>query len=182
MDRLEPTACAVIVVDIQPAMMKAIWEAERVSQQTQFLLKCAQILRVPIFGTVQNPDRFGELEPEIGQFVSAPVSKMQFSALVPEIANQLRESSTKSVVLVGVEAHVCVAQTALDLMAGGIQVVVAADAVSSRTERRYELGIERMKGAGIAHTEGIVYEWMRSADHPQFREVLSVVKETPLGA
>jgi len=184
MPRLESSSSAVIVVDIQPTMMKAIWEADRVRERSRFLVRCADALGVPILGTVQNPERFGALEPEVGEFVPDPVAKMEFSALVPGTADQLRTSFSRHVVLVGVEAHVCVAQTAVDLIGAGYQVVVTADAVSSRTERRMELGLERVRAAGatLAHTEGIVYEWMRSADHPRFRDVLAIVKETPLGA
>jgi nicotinamidase-related amidase len=84
------------------------------------------------------------------------------------------------VVLVGVETHICVNQTAHDLLDLGHTVIVCADAVSARTEDRHTLGLGRLRDAGaiVAHSESVVYEWMRSADHEKFREVLKIVKSS----
>lgn len=111
-----------------------------------------------------------------------PVSKMAFSAVQsPPLMQVLEATERHEVVLIGLETHICVGQTALDLLDQGFDVVVCPDAVSSRSNDRHKLGMERMRDAGVvpAHTEAAVYEWMQSADNPKFREVLSVVKRFP---
>ncbi len=170
----------VVAVDIQPSFMSVIHEAERVVSRSQFLIRCAQILGIPGLATIQNPAKMGGFDESFR--VESPISKMAFSCWGSgEFQNALAQSGRKNVVLVGIETHICVTLTALDLMEAGYKVFVCPDAVSARNVERHKLGMERMRDSGVmaSHTETLVYEWMKSADHPNFREVLKVVKETP---
>jgi nicotinamidase-related amidase len=170
----------VVVVDVQPAFMAAIHESDRVLKRTRFLMQAAALLGVPFIATEQNPSRMGSLDPTILPLMStAPISKMAFSCCGGtgfQDAVDFHERS--SVILVGIETHICVTLTALDLANNGYKVFVCPDAVSSRTNEMHKLGMERMRDSGIvpSHTESLVYEWMGTADHPKFKEVLELVK------
>lgn len=91
----------------------------------------------------------------------------------------LEDLAPKQVVLVGIETHICMLQTALDLLRIGKQVFVVGDAVGARSAERHEMGLRRIEAAGavIVHSESIVYEWLGTAEHPRFRDVLALVKE-----
>lgn len=166
-----------VIVDIQPSFMSVIHEADRVVERSHFLVQAARILDVPVMSTVQNPDRMGGIDERFE--LSEPISKMAFSCAGSGTFREGLEShGRKSIVLVGIETHICVTLTALDLLREGYQVFVCPDAVSARSNERHKLGMERMRDAGVmpTHTETLVYEWMAAADHPKFREVLQVVK------
>lgn len=171
-----------VVVDIQPTFLKPILEADRVLKRSRFLVEAARTLGVPIFVTEQYPERMGHTDESILQALpeSATIApKMSFSCVgCASFAEQIGKGARRQAVLCGIETHICVSQTAHELAGMGLTVFVAADAVSSRTQDRHEIGLDRMVAAGItsAHSESIVYEWMRSAEHPLFREVLSIVK------
>lgn len=170
-----------VVVDIQPTFLRPIWEADRVLERSAFLMRVAQVLNVPVLATEQNPARMGGTHQDIQRWLPInPWPKMAFScAGCPDFMAALEASGRKQVVLIGIETHICVGQTALQLIELGYEVIAAEDAVSARSEDRHRIGMARMARAGtiVAHSESIVYEWMRTADHPGFREVLSIVKE-----
>ena len=172
---------AIVVVDIQPTFLNPIWEASRVLERSSFLLRVARALDVPIVATEQNPGRMGGTHPSIERLLKeAPFPKMAFSCVgCPEFVSKLEECNRKQVVLIGIETHICVGQTALQLLERGYEVILAEDAVSARSEDRHRIGMSRIARAGatLAHSESVAYEWMRSADHPRFRDVLAIVKE-----
>lgn len=178
--RPRPENSVLVVVDIQPKFMAAIHEAERVSARSLFLTKVAKILEIPILATEQNMDRMGPTEPAIAALVDQTFGKMCFSCggCTP-FMEALAATGRKQAILVGIETHICVSQTALDLQAAGYDVVVCPDSLSARTQDRHKLGMERMRDAGIVpiHTEAVAYEWLQTAEHPRFREALAVVKE-----
>lgn len=121
----------------------------------------------------------GGTEPSIAALLPEPAApKMRFSSHGCLPSHGLFEGGRNTAILVGIETHICVYQTAHDLLDDGLEVIVCADAVSARTIDRHEVGLARLRDAGavVAHTEAIVYEWMRSADHPSFRDVLKLVK------
>lgn len=161
--------------------MQGIWEAERVVRRTEFLLRSASILGVPSFATEQNAERMGGLNPRLVPLLGVkPFAKMTFSCLgSPECVTELEKTKRRQAILVGVETHICVSQTAVDLLSQGFEVVVCPDAVSARTIEMHKLGMERLRDCGALpmHSEAVVYEWMQTADHPSFREVLKLVKE-----
>ncbi len=173
--------CALAVVDVQPKFMEPIAQRERVLRTCEFLVRAARLLDVPILATEQYPTRMGGTDPRLVELMGVqPAAKMSFSCAGCEAFDaELDRLGRSQVVLIGIETHICVSQTAHDLMSQGRTVLVAADAVSSRTLDRHGIGLARLARAGatLAHSESIVYEWMRSADHPRFREVLEVVKQ-----
>lgn len=171
-----------LIVDIQPSFMSGIFESERVLARAEFLARTAHEMHIPILATEQYPERMGGTENRFITLLSEPpYAKMAFSCLGCEsVLEYVREHEKEQIVLVGIETHICVTQTALPLLEHGFEVYVCADAVSARTEDRHRIGLDRMRDAGaqIAHTESIAYEWMGTAEHPKFREVLKLVKES----
>jgi nicotinamidase-related amidase len=170
-----------VVVDVQPKFMAAIWEAERVMRRTEFLVRCAQALAGTIIATEQNPSRMGATADSLLPLLSEPAqAKMTFSCSGCELFQRHFVNATPmQVTLVGIETHICVSQTAHELLDLGHEVIIGIDAVSARTEDRHAIGLERLRAAGavLAHTESIAYEWMRTAEHPNFRSVLEIVKQ-----
>lgn len=171
-----------VVVDMQEPLLRVIWERERVIKNTAILIAAAKILRVSIVPTLQNEEKLGGILPEIASKLPPqcyPFNKMSFSCLADNAcASEIQRSGCKQILLCGVETHVCVSQTAHDLLAQGYQVHVAADAVSSRTPSNWEIGLERMRRAGvfITSTEMALYELLNEAGTPEFREILQLVK------
>lgn len=172
-----------VVVDIQPSFMAGIHESERVLRRSEFLIDSAQLLGVPIVSTEQYPSRMGGLDPQIAmRLPDKPWPKMAFSCWGSDaFRNTVESAGKRCVVLVGIETHICVTLTALDLLNNGYQVFVCPDAVSARSMEMHKLGMERMRDSGAiaSHTETLVYEWMGTADHPKFRDVLALVKAAP---
>jgi nicotinamidase-related amidase len=181
--KADPERGVVIVVDLQPTFLAPIHEADRVLNRSQFLLKMARLVGVPVLASEQYPDRMGGTDQRIASLLplgGAPYAKQCFSCGgCSGLMESLRSLKRKQAVLVGIETHICVTLTALDLLREGFEVFVCPDAVSARTVEMHKLGMERMRDSGAmpAHTETIAYEWMGSADHPRFREALQVVKE-----
>ncbi len=170
----------ILAVDVQPKFMSGVYDSERVLKRIEFLVESASILGGTIIATEQNRERMGGSAESILPFLSEPpADKMTFSCSGCDLFRRHLGSSTPiQVVLVGIETHICVSQTTHELLDLGHEVIICADAVSSRTQDRHEIGLERLRSAGavIAHSESVVYEWLRSAEHDKFREVLAVVK------
>jgi nicotinamidase-related amidase len=170
-----------VIVDIQPSFMKAIWEADRVLARAEFLLRVAQILGIPAIATEQYPERMGGTDPRLAPLLAEnPLGKMSFSCCgIDSFVDTLLELGRNQIILVGIETHICVSQTAVDLLNTGHEVIVCPDAVSARTVEMHKLGMERMRDSGVLpmHSESVAYEWIGSAAHPRFREALQVVKE-----
>lgn len=173
---------AVLAVDIQPSFLKAIVNAEQVVERSAFLLRCASILEIPILATDQYRSRMGGTDERIRHLLpTEPHDKLAFSCCgAPGLSEELNQLGVRQVALMGIETHICINQTAHDLLARGLDVIIAGDAVSSNSFEKHNLGLARLRDAGctVAHTESIVYEWLRSADHPKFRDVLALVKMT----
>lgn len=168
-----------LVVDLQEAFLAPIWESERVLRRTEFLLRVAKLLDVPIFATEQYPERMGQTVPPLLPFLGPREGKMKFSAIgCPSLLNWLEEQGRSQVVVVGIETHICVTQSVSDLLQRGYDPILVDDAVSARTSAMHENGIARVlsMGAAVAHSESVAYEWMGAADHPLFREMLAIVK------
>ena len=180
--KLDPLQTVLIVVDIQPTLTKTIFEMDRVLDSAIFLAKVAKLLEIPILATEQNPLRMGATVPELSEWLSSPppFAKMAFSAVgCPEFLEALEATRRKQVVIVGLETHICVFQTAQALLTMGFEVVVCPDAVSARSQERHKLGMERIRDAGVvpAHSESVAYEWMGTADHASFKPFLQIVKQ-----
>jgi nicotinamidase-related amidase len=177
---LQAAESLLVVVDMQPAFLAAIHDADRVRRRVLFLVQAAGLLGVPVIHTVQNPDRMGGSDPEIQAAIgSEPISKMAFSCWgSEEFRSAVDRFGRADVVLCGIESHICVAQTALHMMEEEYDIALAADAISARTPAMHEIGISRLRDAGamVSHTESCAYEWMHSAENPAFRDVLALVK------
>jgi len=169
-----------IVIDLQPTFLAPIPNAESVLARARFLIECASALQVPILATEQVPARMGGTDPSIVAALGPNptiVAKTAFGAcgLIDLLGRQ-------QVVIVGIETHICVNQTAQQLADQGLEVFVADDAVSCRSKDVHESALRRLRHTGIevTHTESVVYEWLNDARHPQFRQVLELVKANPL--
>lgn len=171
----------IIGVDLQDRFLSGIWRRDEILAKSRLLLSAAQLLGVPSIWTEQYPERMGGMAESLTEFINQKVnfSKRVFSCCGAEGFNEaLAATQRKQVFLIGIETHICVNQTAHHLVNGGYDVNIVADAVSCRTSSAHEIGISRMReiGANITHTESVLYEWMQTADHPQFRAILDLVK------
>ncbi len=183
--RCDPSSDVLIVVDLQVPFLDVIYERDRVISRAGFLIRVAKELGVPVIATEQVPERLGSTHSDIfaalgGSHIHA---KTAFSVGGCDGAMaELEALGRRSVVLVGVETHICVCGTALDLRTEGYRVTVCPDAVSSRTLEAHKLGMERIRDAGAmpAHTESVAYEWLGSSQNPAFKSVLEFVKKHPI--
>ena len=200
---LDADECQVVLVDYQARLMPAIHEADRVLQQAVRLGEMARILSVPVWGTEQNPARLGENLPAVRALCGDTLAKMHFSACAAGLVGLLRKpappqqrgnarslprhlqkpaaeapAERNSIVLAGCEAHVCLLQTALDLLDEEFDVWVVTDACSSRSERDRDAAFDRLAAAGaeLVTTEMVAFEWLRSAEHPAFKRVQALIK------
>ena len=191
-----------VLVDFQARLKPVMQDADAVWANAARLATLAQALNVPVWGTEQNPSRLGEMPPEIRNHCRQVLAKMQFSAveeglgewLQPEPAQVPRGNARslprhlqkpqsaaeprKTIVLAGCEAHVCLMQTALDLLEDEFEVWVVTDACSSRTERNRDAAYDRLAGAGaeLVTAEMAAFEWIRTAEHPEFKLLQSLFK------
>jgi nicotinamidase-related amidase len=179
--RLTRTQAGLVVVDIQDRLLPAIFEKERVLQNTLRLVQGAGILQVPILATEQYRKGLGATVPEIAAAIPgfAPLEKLAFSACgAAPFLPALKQKKVSQAILCGIEAHVCVSQTCLDLLGEGFKVFVVADAISSRTPENYQIGLDRMRAAGavIASTEMALFELLEHAGTAEFKQILNLVK------
>lgn len=172
-----------VVVDMQEPFLRGIHDRERLTDNVRLLVQSAAILGVPILPTVQYAERMGGLVPEIADVLpdpgALPLDKLCFScASSDDFLALFAATERRQVLLCGVETHICISQTALDLSYAGSQVHVAADAVSSRSLEKHKLGMERMRDSAVlpCAAEAAVYELLREAGTPEFKAILKLVK------
>jgi nicotinamidase-related amidase len=180
---LEAEQCALIVVDIQEKLLPPIWEKERFVRNAQLLIRLAGILKIPALVTVQYAKGLGNTVPEVASLLpdSTAIDKLTFSCFGSDVFCSLLKrlpGQRTTALLCGMETHICVMQTALGALREGYLVHVASDAVSSRTELNWRIGLDRMRSAGaiLSSTEMIVYELLRASGTPAFKELLPYLK------
>ncbi|WP_297728524.1 isochorismatase family protein [Limnohabitans sp. Rim8] len=198
---LELSESQLVLVDYQERLLPAMLDGPKTWANAALLGQLANRLAVPVWGTTQNPSGLGELAPEIGAHCRQVLVKMQFSAMEeglgewlkpePEAPkgnarslprhlqkNQNASPSRSMIVIAGCEAHVCLLQTALDLIEDEFDVWVVTDACTSRNERNRDAAFDRLAGAGaeLVTTEMVGFEWLRSAEHPEFKFWQSLIK------
>ncbi len=200
---LDAQECQLVLMDYQARLMPAMLDGTAVVANAARLAQLAALLQVPVVATEQNPSRLGPtvdgLQAGLRQARARTLSKMQFSAVEEGLGEWLRPepqapqgnarslpkhlqkpaaAQRQSIVLAGCEAHICMLQTALDLVEDEFEVWVVTDACTSRTERNRDAAFDRLAGAGVelVTTEMVAYEWLRSAEHPAFKAVLQLVK------
>lgn len=181
---LESGSVCLHVVDVQKSLMSKIDGVALVEKNIGLLLQCSKIIGVPILASTQYKKGLGPYVPSIEALVEdvPQFDKVTFSAAADELTVAHLDSlmpAVKTVILVGVETHICVYQTALDLIYKGFGVWVVADAVSSRNRNDHDLGIARMQhvGAAIGSTEMLVYELLGRAGTKEFKEILPFIVE-----
>jgi nicotinamidase-related amidase len=196
---LEAEASQLVLVDYQSRLMPAIAGGTDVLANALRLARIAQLLEVPIWGTEQNPSKLGENPPELRALCQRTLAKMQFSGVAEGLAEWLRPPAKPpagnarslpkhlqkpaadqrgAIVIAGCEAHVCLLQTALELLDEEFEVWVVTDACGSRTDRNRDAAFDRLAGAGaeLVTTEMVAFEWLESAEHPQFKAVHALIK------
>lgn len=170
-----------LVVDMQARLVPTMATAQAVVNNAGILIKAAKRLGVPLLVSEQYPRGLGPTVPEIAALVPADrtLQKMHFSCIGDaDFAGRFREIGRRQAIVAGVEAHVCVLQTAEDLLAAGVDTFVVADATSSRTQQNHAAAMERLRdgGARIVTTEMVVFEWLTRAGTPEFKELSALVK------
>ena len=171
---------ALCVVDLQERLLTAQPDADRIVWNTRRLIDGAKALGVAVAATEQVPDKLGPTVAPVRERLDAPLPKSAFSAAAcRELVDAWHEAGVRHVVLVGIETHVCVAQTALDLVADGFLPKVVVDAVGSRYAVDHETALRRLEAGPIAltTTEAVLFEWCATAEDPAFRAISALAKE-----
>ena len=171
---------ALLIIDVQSRIIDVMQNKDSLVENTVKLIKGMKILDVPIYYTEQYPKGLGETIQEIkNELGSEAIQKMSFSCSgASDLFQELINKNISQVVVCGIESHVCVQQTVLDLIENGFQVNVAADAVSSRKEFDYKTALDRMRSnkAEITTTESILFELLNVCGTAQFKEIISIIK------
>ena len=170
-----------LVVDAQEKLLAVVPDAERIVWNCRRLLDAAAVLGVARAGTEQYPEKLGRLAASLAERLDPPASKLAFSCgECGPIFHRWREDGLYRVLVCGIETHVCVAQTALDLLADGWLVYVAVDAVGTRHVVDHRAALRRLESAGVVltTTEAAMFEWCRVAGTPEFKQISALSKET----
>jgi nicotinamidase-related amidase len=180
---LDRHSVALVVLDLQAKLVPAIFEPQRVVRNTQLLLRLARLLEIPTVLTCQYPKGLGNIIPEITQSAPGiePIEKTSFGCFgEPDFLRRLKQRAPQanSLLVAGVECHICVMQTVLGALEAGYLVHVAADATSSRTRENWQFGLNRMERAGavVSSTEMMVYELLVDSNTPEFKAILPFLK------
>ena len=180
---LEPDQCALLVVDIQEKLLPPIFQKDQLVRNSKLLIRAASVLRIPAIMSTQYSKGLGKTVPEIASLLpgTEAIDKDQFSCFGSDVFCTLLKrlpGNRNTLLLCGMETHICVAQTALAALREGYLVHIASDAISSRTEWNWKIGLERMRAAGavISSTEMMIYELMRSSSSPAFKKMLPHLK------
>jgi nicotinamidase-related amidase len=180
---LEPARCALVVIDIQEKLLPPIVQKERLLKNSQLLIRAAGILNIPTVMSTQYAKALGNTVPEIASLLpdSPVIDKQAFSCFGSDVFCSMLKGmpgNRNTILICGMESHICVMQTALGALREGYLVHVASDAVGSRTEWNWKVGLDRMRDAGavISSTEMMIYELMRSSGTSAFKELLPYIK------
>ena len=199
---LDVSDSQLILVDYQARLMPALWEGPQALANALRLAQAATLLQVPVWGTEQNPEKLGANDAALRALCRRTLPKMHFSAVADGLIDCLRPPARRvggnarslpkhlqksaetpaperaTLVVAGCEAHVCLMQTALELMEQELDVWVVTDACTSRTERNRDAAFDRLAGAGaeLVTTEMVAFEWLATCEHPAFKDMLALVK------
>ncbi len=180
---LEADGCALVVVDIQEKLLPPIFQKEQLVRNVQLLIRAAGILNIPAIVSTQYAKGLGGTVPEIASLMPGieAIDKNLFSCFGSDVFCTLLKrlpGNRNTLLLCGMESHICVMQTALAALREGYLVHVASDAVGSRTEWNWKIGLDRMRAAGavISSTEMMIYELMRSSATSAFKQLLPYLK------
>ena len=180
--KIRPGKSALLVCDLQDRFQSVISEFSNVLGVSTTMVNASKILGVPIVVTEQYPKAFGHTVPEISKALpeSTKIFEKKLSSMItPETAEHLKSLDIDSAIIVGIETHVCVLQTSLDLLEMGIDVHIVADGVSSQRLGERQMALERLRqsGAFITSCESVLFQLMQTAGHENFRAISGLVKE-----
>jgi nicotinamidase-related amidase len=179
-ERLTCQHGALLVVDVQDKLLERIENREALIANAVRLVKAAQILHLPVWATEQYPRGLGPTTAALAELIPNRPGKTTFHCCaVPQLLEQLYGRQTRHLTLVGIEAHVCVAQTALELLGLGFRVQVPADAVGSRHKIDWEFALRRLEHAGavVSTSEAVLFEWTERSDRAEFKAISTLIKE-----
>lgn len=178
---LDKNDSLLLIIDVQEKLVNAL-DKQIVVTRTETLAKAAKIMGVPVIATQQYPKGLGLTVETVSQNFTPEtpiIDKTAFSAVKEEgFLQVLKSFNKKQIVICGIETHVCVHQTAADLIAEGFDVYVVKDACASRNKYEFKQGIERMQsnGAQITCLEIVLFEWLKDSKNPNFKEIQSLIK------
>jgi nicotinamidase-related amidase len=181
---LQANHCALLVVDLQEKLVPAIFENDRVVENASLLIECAKVLKIPILLTQQYPPGLGLTIRAIRDILPPalrPIEKIEFGCFnSPKFHAEIQKLKPQrnTLLVAGIESHICVAQTVLGALEDGFHAHVASDATSSRTEFNWKVGLERMREAGalMSSSEMIIYELLSRSGTPEFKTMLTHLK------
>jgi nicotinamidase-related amidase len=177
---MSPEDTGLLVIDMQEKLLTAIPKGRRIAWNVRRLIDGAKIFGLPVAATEQYPKGLGPTIPELAERLNSISSKLTFSCNgCSAIFDDFRSKGMHKILLTGIETHVCVQQTALDLLSDGWTVFVAVDAVGSRYEIDYRTALQRMDSAGVTLTtaEAALFEWCRIAGTPEFKQISRLAQE-----
>jgi nicotinamidase-related amidase len=169
-----------LVIDVQEKLVPKILNHEAMVKNIAFLIDAARLLGLPVQATEQYPRGLGPTIPDLAQRLPVRPDKVAFSCCaIPSVVDGFRTAARPKVVLAGIEAHVCVQQTALDLLAQNFAVYIPVDAVGSRYALDHDYALRRLEKAGaiLTTSETCVFEWVGGADSPRFKEISRLVQD-----
>ena len=179
---LEQHNSILTVIDMQEKLIKASYESDIIAEKAKKITKAASILSIPTIITEQYPKGLGQTHEEIKRAVSNKavyLEKTSFSAVREEsFQSIIKQLPQKQIILCGIETHICVLQTAIELMQKGYEVYILKDCCSSRTQEEKDIGLELLKqyGIKIVSVEIVIFEWLKSSKHTNFKEIQSLIK------
>ena len=178
---LEIENTVLFVIDIQGKLAHLMQDKEILFNNIKKMIKIARIMDIPIVWVEQYPEGLGPTVPEIAELLDSagPIKKTEFSCCKnKKFINKVKELNKPQLLLSGIETHICIYQTSMDLLQSGYEVQVLADAVSSRTKANKKIGLDRIKTSGgvITSTEMAVFELLKVAGGDKFREIIKIIK------
>ncbi len=178
---ISPQACCLVLIDVQEKLSAVMYERAGLIRNCALLIQIAHAFEIPVLWCEQAPKALGPTVSDLKNLLcgSSPIEKTSFSGCgVEAFVKRLEEIDRPIVILCGIESHVCVYQTAADLIDRGRRVHVIADAVSSRTKENKEIGLARMSrdGAVVSSTEMLLFELLKDARHEKFRQLAALIK------
>jgi len=181
---LDASLAVLVLVDYQARLLPSLRAADAAIGEAIVLAQVARTLGVPVLGTEENPTALGANDARLRALCDETLAKMHFDACGDGLGARIRawRPQGTQVVLAGCETHVCLLQTALGLLDGGHEVTVVGGACASRRPEDKALALARLRAAGatIASVEMVAFEWLRTCEHPRFRDVLALVKSLPV--
>ncbi len=179
---MSPADTGLLVVDVQEKLIRLVPGYERIVWNIGRLIDGAKLFKMPVLATEQYPKGLGGTVSELAARLDKAAEKTSFSSVAcREVAAALEQASPSKWLVAGIETHVCIQQTVLDLLAGGFRVYLAVDATGSRFEIDRQTALERMNSAGatLSTTEAALFEWCGDSSAPEFKQLSAMIKQPP---